>query len=196
MFVLFIYNNITLREACQLINIDVMKKIFTNLFITVVLLSACSSTSYQESIKYTEKKNVIYTAYKYIDLHERLDRNQIKSLIGIDPVRTEWCAAFVNSVLHRNDIPGSESVSEHPLLAKSFLTWGQEVYFPQPGDVVVFHRGNQAWQGHVGFYVNSYYSNGIEYYLILGGNQDNRVAIDSYPAHRALSIRRSIEYYS
>ena len=81
--------------------------------------------------------------------------------------------AFVNQVFALHDIPGSESVSDVPLMARSFLSWGQKVNVEniKPGDVVVFPRGNKGWQGHVGFYIGSIIQDDIEWYLILGGNQ-------------------------
>lgn len=132
------------------------------------------------------------TAAEYIGLHEFQHRQKIKDLVGVDPVNTEWCAAFVNAVLEINNIPGSESVSNVPLMARSFLTWGDKVD-PQDirrGDVVIFPRGDKGWQGHVGFYVTTNIVNGIEYWLILGGNQQNQVRYDLYKSNTALGIRR------
>ena len=125
-------------------------------------------------------------------LHERKDNEELQEYLDIDPARTEWCAAFVNAVLHQKGIPGSESVSDYPLMAKSFLRWGESVDEPLLGDVVIFPRGNQGWQGHVGFYTMS--SADGKYYYILGGNQNDRVTIEMYPASLALDIRRSSKF--
>ena len=78
----------------------------------------------------------------------------------------------------------------NPLLARSFLDWGVEVDEPESGDVVVFKRGNANWKGHVGFFVTSTYHNGQEYYLVLGGNQDNSVNFSAYPVRKLLAVRR------
>ena len=136
--------------------------------------------------------NSTATAQEYIGLHEWRNRNQIKDLTGVDPVRTEWCAAFVNAVLELDNIPGSESVSDVPLMARSFLKWGEAVEPAdiQRGDIVIFPRGNTGWQGHVGFYVTTQMHNGKEYWIILGGNQNNEVRYDFYSPNRALGIRR------
>jgi len=133
--------------------------------------------------------NSVDTAQEYIGLSERRDRKEIKELVGVDPVRTEWCAAFVNAILNMDGIPGSESVSENPLMARSFLDWGSPINPQdiQPGDVVVFPRGNQGWQGHVGFYVGRTQEG---YWLILGGNQSNQVRYDLYRPSKAIGIRR------
>jgi uncharacterized protein (TIGR02594 family) len=87
-------------------------------------------------------------------------------------------------------IPGSESVSQYPLVAKSFLQWGKRVKDPKPGDIVIFHRGTQPWQGHVGFYYGTVYQNGKKFYQILGGNQDKSVNIQLFLARSAISVRR------
>lgn len=142
------------------------------------------------------QKNIILSdAFRYIGMHERDDNAELAYLLNLDPSKTEWCAAFVNTILSRQNIPGSESVSEYPLTARSFLTWGQAVEADlRPGDVVVFPRGNQGWQGHVGFYIETRFVNDIEYYVILGGNQSNSVSLDLYRASKALSVRRWVNW--
>jgi uncharacterized protein (TIGR02594 family) len=141
----------------------------------------------------SRSEDVVETAGMMLGLHERRDRAELASLMGVDPVRTEWCAAFVNMILDLHGIQGSETVSPNPLLARSFLRWGQPVEKENitRGDIVVFPRGNQGWQGHVGFYVETIIIDGVVHYAILGGNQDdNSVSVDLYPARRAIGIRR------
>jgi hypothetical protein len=58
------------------------------------------------------------------------------------------------------------------------------------GDIVVFPRGDQGWQGHVGFYVKEQVIDDKLYYYILGGNQKNKVSVELYPADKAIGIRR------
>jgi uncharacterized protein (TIGR02594 family) len=159
-----------------------MTKIFTGA-VLLILLGACTIADATDSV---------ITAQPYVGLQERQDRREIRELVGVDPVRTEWCAAFVNAVLEIDDIPGSEVVSDNPLMARSFLHWGERVERSQVqrGDVVVFPRGNAGWQGHVGFYVETQIQDGREYWVILGGNQSNEVRYDLYLANRALGIRR------
>lgn len=136
----------------------------------------------------------INIAYDWIDHNEHNNRKELREFLGVDPRQTEWCAAFVNAVLHSAGHSGSESVSDYPLLARSFLDWGKPVDHkretPEPGDVVVFPRGRQSWQGHVGFYVDTVTIDGKSYWQILGGNQKNSVRIDLYDPNRALSVRR------
>ena len=153
--------------------------------IVALCLAGCSAEN--------SNSNSANAASAFIGLNEWNNRDQIADLVGVDPIITEWCAAFVNYILDNNGIPGSESVSQYPLLARSFLDWGETVEQPVIGDIVVFPRGNQGWQGHVGFYIMSQEKNGIEYYYILGGNQrDDMVSLDLFPADHALGIRRSL----
>jgi uncharacterized protein (TIGR02594 family) len=132
----------------------------------------------------------IAIASRYMEFHERRQRKELQEFINVDPVKTDWCAAFVNSVLKELGIPGSDTVSEWPLTARSFLHWGRRVKEPRIGDIVVFPRGEEEWQGHVGFYYGTEYKDGRKFYQILGGNQSNAVTIELFPARSAVSIRR------
>lgn len=148
--------------------------------ILVLLVGACGTTS-----------DPVLTAQSWVGLSERQDRKQIREFVGVDPVRTEWCAAFVNAVLEVDGIPGSASVSDYPLMARSFLTWGEHVEPEdiQRGDVVIFPRGDRGWQGHVGFYVETQDGR----WVILGGNQYNEVRYDFFKPRRAIAVRRYVE---
>jgi len=156
----------------------------TIIIMALAVLVGCQSTT----------KDPVVTAQPYIGLQERQDRTELRELVGVDPVRTEWCAAFVNAVLEIDGIPGSDTVSEYPLTARSFLLWGDRVEKQdiKRGDVVVFPRGNQGWQGHVGFYVETRLMNGKEYWIILGGNQSNEVRYELFSPRKAIGIRRYI----
>lgn len=167
-----------------------MLKKIAKILILFSLLASCSKSNESYSYELPETKlNPVHTAYFYLNLQEKQDRKALKRLLGVDPVYYEWCAAFVNAILEIHYLPTSDTVSDYPLTARSFLKLGEKVYVPQQGDIVVFPRG-EAWQGHVGFYVSTVEIDGIEYYNILGGNQNNKVSIERYPAYRAISIRR------
>lgn len=135
--------------------------------------------------------NPAIQAFKYLDYTERTHRAELREFIGVDPVRTEWCAAFVNAVLEESDIESNKD-HKYPYTARAFLDWGTKVSKDniRAGDIVIFPRGNQGWQGHVGFYLTTQVLNGVEYYMILGGNQSNGVNIQAYRASKALGIRR------
>ena len=158
-----------------------------------IILLICVSIFFSACTAKETESTPLLTAAEKLGLDERRNREELREYTGVDPVRTEWCAAFANAVLNESGIPGSESVSDVPLMARSFLQWGEKISKEdiRAGDIVVFPRGDQGWQGHVGFYIRTIDQNGVLYYAILGGNQRNKVSIDLYRASRALDIRRS-----
>lgn len=165
---------------------------------TTLVLAACEmrpieliSPTNERKVIRVDNNNPVIKGFQYINYNERTHRQELKELTGVDPVRTEWCAAFVNAVLDESDIPNNND-HKYPLTARAFLDWGVSISKEniQAGDLVVFPRGNQGWQGHVGFYIRSININGVEYYYILGGNQSNKVSIELYRASRALGVRR------
>ena len=155
------------------------------------LLAGCTTSGLNPGELRLGKDNPALKAASYIGYNERTHRAELRELTGVDPVRTEWCAAFVNSVLEETGIPSNKD-HKYPLTARAFLDWGTTVSKEniEPGDIVIFPRGSQGWQGHVGFYLRTVVSGGNTYYQILGGNQNNKVSIELYPARKALGIRR------
>lgn len=152
-----------------------------------LLVSACTTS--------VTPPDSAVTASQFIGLDERNHRTELRELVGVDPVRTEWCAAFVNAVLELDGIPSLNDQDRWPpLMARSFLHWGDSVDHAdiQRGDLVIFPRGNQGWQGHVGFYVGTEIYNGVEHWVILGGNQDNTVNYQYFDPRRAIGVRRWI----
>lgn len=101
-----------------------------------------------------------------------------------------WCAAFANWVLLEANLPGTGLPN-----ARSFLDYRRggsmdtKIAKPELGCLVIFSRGSQSWQGHVGFYLD-YYRGLIR---ILGGNQKNRVGINAYSTKKLLGYRK-VEY--
>jgi len=128
--------------------------------------------------------SIILNAEKYVGMNEFDHTDILQELMDVDPIATPWCAAFVNSVLEESGIQGTDS-----LLARSFLKFGEPVDEPIYGDLVIFPR-NLSWQGHVGFFLVSYIEDGIEYYAIIGGNQDDEVSYKLFRADEAIGIRR------
>lgn len=171
-------------------------------FIYAIFFFAISACSPSLGIEYEEesprvqihvsKNNPTIKAAQYLNYTERTHRSELRELTGVDPVRTEWCAAFINAVLEESNIESNNNHA-YPLTARAFLDWGVKVSKEniEPGDIVIFPRGRQGWQGHVGFYLKTQVVNGVEYYLILGGNQSNKVSIVPYRASRSLGIRRA-----
>ena len=163
-----------------------MKILF--LFI-LTFLAGCGSWIGQNK-KTNRVDKLINSADAYVGMNENTNRSKLRSFIDLDPVNYEWCAAFVNAALKTVNLPGSEAFNDNPLLAKSFLNWGEEVKSPRRGDIVVFSRGTEGWQGHAGFYITSYTDGETEYYIILGGNQNDEVSYSEFNVKKAISIRR------
>jgi uncharacterized protein (TIGR02594 family) len=104
--------------------------------------------------------------------------------IGMDWVKhdeTAWCAIFVNWCFLKSGFDFKWKAN-----ARSWLLQGQMTDTPALGDVVIFKRGNSAWQGHVGFYINETHG----YINVLGGNQSNQVKISMYLKSKVLGFRR------
>ena len=95
-----------------------------------------------------------------------------------------WCAAFVGHCLERAGIRSTRKLN-----ARSYLDWGIPVDLAdaQEGDVVIFSRGSNAWQGHVGFFVKTVGAS-IE---VLGGNQSDAVNIKRMAKSKLLGVRRA-----
>jgi uncharacterized protein (TIGR02594 family) len=137
--------------------------------------------------------NNIYRATKYVGLHEKTNRQKVKTIISkpfdspIDPVRTPWCAAFANAILRENNYDTTDS-----LMARSFLTYGVATKRPSKGDIVVLKRGRSSHTGHVGFYVNTVTIDGQTYVAVLGGNQGQAINIAHYPINKVLAYRKPV----
>jgi len=102
---------------------------------------------------------------------------------GVMDDETAWCAAFVGAMLRRAGVKSTGALN-----ARSYLDWGKPVdrKDAQPGDVVIFKRGNSSWQGHVAFFVKDRGA----LIDVLGGNQSNAVNVKGYQAAALLGIRR------
>ena len=105
--------------------------------------------------------------------------------LGAETDEVSWCSSFVNWCVDLSGAAGTRSAA-----ARSWLNWrGAATILPENaryGDVVVFKRGSQSWQGHVAFFV--YQAQGLIWHL--GGNQSNRVNVSSSPASALLGVRR------
>lgn len=103
---------------------------------------------------------------------------------GVKDDETAWCAAFVGAMLRRAGVKSTGALN-----ARSYLDWGTPVdrKNAQPGDVVVFKRGNSSWQGHVAFFVKDRGA----LIDVLGGNQSNAVNVKGYQSAALLGIRRA-----
>ena len=84
----------------------------------IALLSAPSCTA-----EYATGSSAVLKDVPYIGKTELGDRQELIDFLDVDPVNTEWCAAFVNSVLEESNIPSNKD-HQHPLMARAFLDWG------------------------------------------------------------------------
>lgn len=162
--------------------------------ILFLLLSACSSVRSETNNFYINDSSLnplVADSLKYLGYNEQRNRRELAMMLGVDPVRTEWCAAFVNYVLEKNGHLTSADIHQYPLLARSFTEYGEEVIgTPQTGDIVVLTRGTQGWQGHVGFFLTTVTVNNKLHYAIVSGNDNDSVTIDTFPIHRVITVRR------
>lgn len=100
---------------------------------------------------------------------------------------TAWCAAFVGHVLKHCGYTNSGS-----LLARSYLNYGTPVSVAdmQPGDVIIWSRGNSSWQGHVEFALAK---QGM-FVKVIGGNVQDQVKVYNRKIDNSLlGIRRPVK---
>ncbi len=133
-----------------------------------------------------KQEQVLTIAKTFMGMDEHRHREILKPFLGVTPSATAWCAAFVNAVLRSAKIKGTGS-----LMARSFLKWGVPIEDPRPGDIVVFERGNNTINGHVGFFLSHAVNNrtGDKLIQVLGGNQSDSVNISYYSASKLLGFR-------
>lgn len=95
---------------------------------------------------------------------------------------TPWCAAFLNAILHRCQLPTTGRLD-----AVSFLQWGKQTVSPMYGDIVVFEwPASEGGGHHVGIVVAVYKT--IVY--VLGGNEQKMVEIRGYNPAYVMQYRR------
>lgn len=164
----------------------------SRLFLGALALGGCASSPVFDMRMPIESIDLLSASIQYVGLDEVENRDELKELIGIDPVYTEWCAAFINAVLEKTNNESLNTMGyEFPLTAKGFLYYGKEVIGPPlAGDIVIFPRGNTGWQGHVGIFVEQRIIDGKEFWMILGGNQNDKVSIKPYLPASRLGVRR------
>jgi uncharacterized protein (TIGR02594 family) len=97
---------------------------------------------------------------------------------------TPWCSAFVNAIYWEFDLPHTKSAA-----ARSWLDVGVPVSIEvaRPvSDLVILSRPPNPTSGHVGFYD----SHSTQTVTILGGNQQNKVTIETFNKARIVGVRR------
>jgi len=104
--------------------------------------------------------------------------DSVKIIKGHDEI--PWCSGFINWVMIQDGLKGTNKAN-----ARSWLDWGVAIDKPQVGAVVVFKRGLEAWQGHVAILLDW----NEEYFIVIGGNQSNKVGIAYLPRDKVLGMR-------
>jgi uncharacterized protein (TIGR02594 family) len=131
----------------------------------------------------------VQIASQYLGAHENRDHATLTAFLNqaggpkMDPATTAWCARFMNATLAASGQAGSNSDA-----ARSFLNVGMRVDPTQAkaGDIIVFPRGSNPAQGHVGF-IKSIDGDRVQ---VLAGNQGNAVSVKEFNMSQALGIRR------
>jgi len=98
-----------------------------------------------------------------------------------DGDETPWCADFVGWCLEQVGIAGTKKQN-----ARSYLEWGEKITTPRLGCIAILWRESKdSWKGHVAFYAGE----SQQHVVLLGGNQNNAVGLESYPHDRVLEYR-------
>jgi uncharacterized protein (TIGR02594 family) len=130
-------------------------------------------------------------AHKFVGLREIVGSKHEPKILqffaeaghpGVHDDETAWCAAFVGAMLRRAGYSSSGALN-----ARSYLNFGTKLTKPVPGCIVVFKRGNSAWQGHVGF-VDRVLGSGTTM-MVTGGNQGNAVSTAQFGMADVLGYR-------
>lgn len=109
-----------------------------------------------------------------------LEYHKATSLQASDD-ETPWCSAFVNWCMMKANLKGSGEAN-----ARSWLKWGVEITEPAYGCIVVLQRGENSWQGHVGFLIGFSDQDKL---ILLAGNQGDAVSLASFPRNKVLGYR-------
>lgn len=133
----------------------------------------------------------IAEAEKVHGLHEVRDLKALSTWLKSDgatlgnPSKMPWCGDFVDTALERAlpDEPRPGALKVNPYWALNWGLLGNDCA-PVYGAVVTFKR---TGGGHVGFLVGI--SEDRKFYLVLGGNQSNRVSRTWIAVSRAQETR-------
>ena len=169
-----------------------MKKILAVLLLCLV---SCKADAFELKFNIdfngmmAKEPDIMKIAMDYNGYDASKNRKELRQILAIDPVHVPWCAGFINFVLEKAGYYTTNSLS-----AASYHNYGMRVNQPQPGDIVLLRRTGGSGR-HVAFFYGYHEENGIQYVMLLGGNQDNEVNITSYPANLVVDIRRPIKRF-
>ncbi len=124
-------------------------------------------------------------AMRVLGWHESTDNKALRHWLrsdGVtlgDPKKLPWCGDFVETCILRS-LP-DEPVPDNPYYARNWAKFGINIK-PQVGAILVFQRPGG---GHVGFYVGETKT----HFIVLGGNQNNRVSKSKISKGRLIASR-------
>ena len=98
---------------------------------------------------------------------------------------TPWCCAFAGAMLKQGGYRFTGRLNARSY-ADTPSNTRVKISEAQPGDIVVFERGNNGWSGHVAFFVEQT-DKSIK---CLGGNQGNAVSEKWYPKSKLIGVYR------
>jgi uncharacterized protein (TIGR02594 family) len=118
------------------------------------------------------------TAKQYIGLHERTNRKSLRKMLGVDPVRVQWCGAFLAMAARKAGYKPPSGAN----VAASWSRFGRSVSMRQAkrGDVVVM-------RGHVTVFTRIVKGKVCG----VGGNQSNAIKESCYKTSRVVAVRRA-----
>lgn len=99
--------------------------------------------------------------------------------LGRDDSRAPWCGTYVGECLDEVGLPRPQNWYR----ARAYLDYGEHIFTPVYGCIVVFAR---TGGGHVGFVVGRNEHGAL---MVLGGNQGDRVSIAAFDPSRVLGYR-------
>lgn len=169
---------------------DSITKFVMNTHKNVLVVTGDEPIARKEDI---EGLGLINISTKYMGLEAHTNKKDLMALFNttihqvVDPTVTPWCAAFVNAMLAKLGMKGTNS-----LAAGSFITWGRKTTDPRKNDIVLLKFNNKAALNgisHVTFYIDTVVIKGVKYVKVLGGNQDHSVKVSYYPIHTVVQFR-------
>lgn len=123
-----------------------------------------------------------------VETHPRILEYHLETTLKATQDEVPWCSAAVCSWMEESGIPSTRSAA-----ARSWMDWGVTLLKPREGCIVVFWRGSpEDTKGHVALFLEEV----GEFVRVLGGNQGDKVSIQSYNKRKVLGYRwPSPEYH-
>ena len=124
-----------------------------------------------------QSKSLLSVAQQYIGWHETKNSASLKKLLGVNPRRTPWCAAFVSAIMRQT----GRKLPHAPNQSSSWRSYGKAVKLSQaqPGDILVMPHHVSIFSRRDGGKVCG-----------IGGNQKNSIRESCYPASIIKGVRR------